>query len=293
MPTKDKVMAHKQVTVKELFPKIIRHFLLIALAVGMLYPIIWMFLSSFQENDEIFNVAAIFPRRWMFENYSNGWNSIPGHNFGDFFRNSLLISLIIVAGTLVSASLTAYPFSRLRFRGKKILFSLIIATLLLPGQILLIPRYILFVRFGWGDSYYPLTVPAFFAQVSGAFSIYLLIQFMKGIPKELDEAALVDGCGFFRQFAQIILPNSKPALFTVGIFSFIWSWDDFLNQLIYINSMSKFTVALALRMFTDNSAMTPWGQMFAMSILSILPCTLIFAAAQKYFVEGIVTTGLK
>jgi ABC-type glycerol-3-phosphate transport system permease component len=130
-------------------------------------------------------------------------------------------------------------------------------------------------------------------QAHGAFSIYLLIQFMRGIPKELDEAALVDGCGFFSQFFRIILPNSKPAIFTVGIFSFIWSWDDFLNQLIYVNSIGKFTVALALRMFTDNSAQIPWGQMFAMSILSILPCAIIFAGAQKYFVEGIVTTGLK
>ncbi|GHV40004.1 ABC transporter permease [Spirochaetia bacterium] len=271
----------------------IRHLLLIALALGMLYPIIWMFLSSFQANDEIFDVAAVFPRRWMFENYSNGWKSVPGHNFGEFFRNSFLISLLIVMGTVISASLTAYPFARLRFRGKNLLFSLVIGTLLLPGQILLIPRYILFVKFGWGDSYLPLTVPAFFAQVSGAFSIYLLIQFMRGIPKELDEAALVDGCGFFGQFFRIIIPNCKPALFTVGIFSFIWSWDDFLNQLIYVNSIGKYTVTLALRMFTDNSAVTPWGQMFAMSILSILPCAIIFAGAQKYFVEGIVTTGLK
>jgi ABC-type glycerol-3-phosphate transport system permease component len=272
---------------------IIRYILLVALALGMLYPIIWMFLSSFQANDEVFNVAAVFPRRWMFENYSNAWKSIPDHSFGEFFKNSFIISLSIVLGTIISASLTAYPFARLRFPGKTLLFSLIIGTLLLPGQILLIPRYILFVKFGWGDSYLPLTVPAFFAQVSGAFSIYLLIQFMRGIPKELDEAALVDGCGFFGQFFRIIIPNCKPALFTVAIFAFIWSWDDFLNQLIYVNSISKFTVALAMRMFTDNSAVTPWGQMFAMSVLSMAPCAVIFASAQKYFVEGIVTTGLK
>jgi ABC-type glycerol-3-phosphate transport system permease component len=259
----------------------------------MLYPIIWMFISSFQENDEIFSAAALLPRRWMFENYSKGWHSVPDHTFGQFFGNSFIISFSIVAGTIISAALTAYPFARLNFRGKNILFSLIIATLLLPGQILLIPRYLLFMKFGWGDSYLPLTVPAFFAQVGGAFSIYLLIQFMRGIPKELDEAALVDGCGFFGRFFRIILPNCKPAIFTVGIFSFIWSWDDFLNQLIYVNSIGKFTVSLALRMFTDNSSVIPWGQMFAMSILSILPCAIIFATAQKYFVEGIVTTGLK
>jgi ABC-type glycerol-3-phosphate transport system permease component len=263
------------------------------LAAGMLYPIIWMFFSSFQENDEIFNVAAVLPRRWMFENYSNGWMSIPEHHFGEFFRNSFQISLSIVLGTIVSCSMTAFPFARLRFRGKKLLFSLVLATLLLPSQILMIPRYLLFIKFGWGDTWRPLILPAFFAQVSGAFSIYLLIQFMRGIPKELDEAAIVDGCGYLTQFLWIIMPNCKPALFTVGIFSFIWSWDDFLNQLIYLNSIGKFTVALALRMFTDNAARTPWGQMFAMSILSIIPCAIIFAAAQRYFVEGIVTTGLK
>ncbi|MDR0639550.1 MAG: carbohydrate ABC transporter permease [Spirochaetaceae bacterium] len=272
---------------------LVKHLCLIAFAVGMLYPVIWMFLSSFQKNDEIFNVAAIFPRRWMFENYVNGWKSVPDHTFGTFFRNSFFLSFSIVAGTVISASLTAYPFARLKFRGQKILFSLVIATLLLPGQILLIPRYLLFVKFGWGDSYLPMNVPAFFAQAHGAFSIYLLIQFMRGIPKELDEAALVDGCGYFAQFFRIIIPNCKPALFTVGIFSFIWSWDDFLNHLIYLNSIGKFTVSLALRMFTDNSAQIPWGQMFAMSILSIAPCAAIFACAQRYFVEGIATTGLK
>jgi ABC-type glycerol-3-phosphate transport system permease component len=271
----------------------IKHIFLIALALGMLYPIIWMFFSSFQENEEIFDVAAVLPQRWMFENYSEGWFSVPQHNFGEFFRNSFFISFSIIAGTIISCSLTAFPFARLRFRGKKLLFSLVIATLLLPSQILMIPRYLLFIKFGWGDSWRPLIVPSYFAQVSGAFSIYLLIQFMRGIPKELDEAAIVDGCGYFTQFIRIIMPNCKPAVFTVGIFAFIWSWDDFLNHLIYINSIGKFTVALGLRLFVDNSTRTPWGQMFAMSILSILPCAIIFAAAQKYFVEGIVTTGLK
>lgn len=229
----------------------------------------------------------------MFENYPEGWTAVPRYTFGQFFINSFIVSGTIVIGTVISASLTAYPFARLRFRGKKLLFSLVLATLILPSQILLIPRYLLFLKFGWVNTYLPLTVPAFFAQVSGAFSIYLLIQFMRGIPKSLDEAALVDGCGYWRQFIGIILPNCKPALFTVAIFAFIWSWDDFLNQLIYLNNVNKFTVSLALRMFSDNAARIDWGQMFAMSILAILPCVAIYAGAQKYFVEGIVTTGLK
>jgi ABC-type glycerol-3-phosphate transport system permease component len=286
-------MNNDKIKTKRTGSAVIKHILLIALALFMLYPIIWMFLSSFQENYEIFDVKAVFPRRWMVENYYNGWKSVPEHSFSEFFLNSFQVSLLIVLGTIISASLTAFPFARLNFPGKKILFSLLIATLLLPSQILLIPRYLLFIRFGWGDSFKPLVVPAFFAQVSGTFSIYLLIQFMRGIPKELDEAAIIDGCGYFTQFYRIIIPNCKPALFTVGIFSFIWSWDDFLNQLIYLNSIGKFTVALALRIFTDSSSVTPWGQMFAMAILSIIPVAAIFAGAQRYFVEGIVTTGLK
>ena len=271
---------------------VFRHIFLILLALGMLYPVIWMFFASFQSNDEIFG-TRLFPSKWLVENYVDGWHSVPDYSFGKFFMNSFIVSLTIVIGTIISSALTAYPFARLRFRGKGWMFALVLGTLLLPNQILLIPRYLLYIKFGWGDSYLPLTVPAFFAQVSGAFSIYLLVQFMRGIPKELDEAALMDGCGFFAQFGRIILPNCKPALFTVGIFAFIWSWDDFLNQLIYLNSISKFTVSLALRMFSDSSSVIPWGQMFAMSVLSIVPCAAIFAAAQRYFVEGIATTGLK
>ena len=270
-----------------------KHIPLLFLSVFMLYPILWMFFGSFKANSEVFNVQKILPSRWMLENYINGWNSIPGHVFGDFFMNSFVLVIIITIGTLISVTLTAYPFARMRFKGKKALFVFLMATLLLPMQILLIPRYLLFIALGWTNSTLPLTVPSFFAQVNGTFFIYLLIQFMRGIPISLDESATVDGCGYFRRLVYIILPNCKPALFTIAIFSFIWNWDDFLNQLIYIDSIDKFTVSLALRMFNDNAATINWGELFAMGILTILPCMLIFAFAQKYFVEGITTTGFK
>ena len=270
-----------------------KHIPLILLSVFMLYPILWMFFGSFKANSEVFDVRTILPSRWMFENYINGWNSIPGHVFGDFFMNSVVLVLVITIGTLISVTLTAYPFARMRFKGKKALFVFLMATLLLPMQILLIPRYLLFIALGWTNSTMPLTVPSFFAQVNGTFFIYLLIQFMRGIPVSLDESATVDGCGYFRRLIYIILPNCKPALFTIAIFSFIWNWDDFLNQLIYLDSIDKFTVSLALRMFNDNAATINWGELFAMGILAILPCMLIFAFAQKYFVEGITTTGFK
>lgn len=272
---------------------ILKHILLIAFSLFMLYPVIWMFLGSFKSNEEIFSIYHFFPTKWHWENYLKGWMSVPRHNFGEFFLNSFRNSFLIVAGTIISCTLAAYPFARLRFKGKKLLFTCVLGTLMLPTQILLIPRYILFIKLGWTNSSIPLIVPAFFAQVNGAFSIYLMVQFMRGIPNALEEAARVDGCGFFARFFRIILPNCKPALFTIGIFSFIWSWDDFLNQLIYLDSTHKFTVSLALRMFNDNAARINWGELFAMSILSLFPMVLVFACAQKYFVEGITTSGLK
>lgn len=272
---------------------VVKNVFLIFLSLVMLYPVIWMFLGSFKENTEVFSLTQFFPSTWHFENYINGWNAIPQHQFGEFFVNSFLYSGLIVLGSLVSCSLAAYPFARLNFKGKNLLFAAVLATLMLPTQVLLIPRYILFTKFGWTNSPLPLVVPSYFAQVSGAFCIYMLVQFMRGIPKALEEAAVVDGCGFFRRFFQIILPNCKPALFTVGIFSFIWAWDDFLNQLIYLDSTEKFTVALALRMFNDSAAQINWGEMFAMAILSIAPMVIVYASAQKYFVEGISATGLK
>ncbi len=279
----------KKITAKVIF----RNIFLTAFALLMLYPIIWMFLGSFKANIEVFDSSVFFPTEWIWENYANGWYAVPKFTFLDFFINSFRNSILIVLGTLISCTLAAYPFARLNFKGKNVLFAYVLATLMLPTQILLIPRYMLFTQLGWTNSNLPLVVPSYFAQVSGAFCIYLMVQFMRGIPSALEEAAVVDGCGFFRRFFQIILPNCKPALFTIGIFSFIWSWDDFLSQLIYLDSTSKFTVSLALRMFNDNSSTIAWGELFAMSILSLLPMLIVFACAQKYFVEGISTSGLK
>lgn len=272
---------------------LIKNIFLILITAFMLYPIIWMLLGSFKSNEEVFSLTQFFPSKWHFENYVDAWSAIPPYNFGTFFLNSFLISGLTTVGTVISCTLAAYPFARMDFRGKKLFFSCVIATLILPSQILLIPRFIMFSKVGWTDSYLPLVVPSFFCQVSGAFCIYMMVQFMRSIPNELEEAAVVDGCGLSRRLLSVILPNCKPALFTIAIFSFIWSWDDFLNQLIYLNTTVKFTVALALRMFNDNQSVINWGELFSVSILSITPVALIYAFAQKYFVEGIATTGLK
>lgn len=273
--------------------KIGKYIFLIFLTMVMLYPLIWMFLGSFKSNEEVFSLVHFFPSVWHFENYRDAWNAIPRFTFGTFFMNSFIISGLITVGAVISCTMAAYPIARLRFKGKGFIFSCVIASLLLPTQILLIPRFIMFSKIGWTNSWLPLIVPAFVCQVYGAFCIYMMVQFMRAIPVELEEAAIVDGCGVVRRLFTVILPNCKPAVFTIAIFSFIWSWDDFLNQLVYINSTEKMTISLALRMFNDNSAVTNWGQLFAVSILSLLPIAIIYAFAQKYFVEGISTTGLK
>ncbi len=259
----------------------------------MAYPMLWMFFSSFKANEEVFTSTQLLPTEWHFGNYVDGWFAFPRESFTTFFLNSFFISIMIVIGCLISCTLAAYPFARLNFPFKKLLFAILLGTLMLPSQVLLIPRYILYTQLGWSNSYNPLIIPAFFAQVSGAFFIYLMVQFMRSVPNELSESAFIDGCGHTRIFTSIILPNCKPPLFSIAIFAFIWSWDDFLNQLIYIDSPPMFTVSLALRMFNDDSALINWGSLFGISILSILPCLIIFACAQKYFVEGISTTGLK
>ncbi|MCL2034655.1 MAG: carbohydrate ABC transporter permease [Oscillospiraceae bacterium] len=262
------------------------------IGIVMIYPLIWMFMSAFKETGQIFHTAtSLIPEKWTLENYANGWNGVSGVTFGRFFLNSFIISGLGTVGALVSSSLVGYSFSRGRFKGRKLLFALMLSTLMLPAQVLMIPQFLWFNTLGWVGSYLPLIVPTFFA-IQGFF-VYLITNFMDGIPKELDEAAKIDGCSFYSIFARIILPLSVPALITAGIFSFIWKWDDFLGALLYVRGTINFPASLALRMFSDPSTATDWGAIFAMSILSLVPVVTIFITLQRYLVEGISTTGLK
>ncbi|WP_141504636.1 carbohydrate ABC transporter permease [Paenibacillus luteus] len=270
---------------------VLKHVMLIALSLCMIYPILWLLLGSFKANNEIFTVSSFWPSEFIWSNYAKGWSAVPGFTFANFFLNSMMISLLVVAGSIISCCLVAFPFARMTFPLKRLWFSVLLGTLMLPGQVLLIPRYVIFSDIGWINTYLPLVVPAFLA--TNVFFVYLMIQFMRGIPRELDEAAIVDGCGPFRTFLLILLPNCKPVIYTVAIFSFLWSWDDYFEQLLYLNEVRKFTVQLALQMFVDNAAQIQWGSLFAMSILSILPPMLVFFFAQKHFVEGVATSGIK
>lgn len=193
--------------------------------------------------------------------------------------------------TIASSALVAYGFARFNFPFKKQLFAILIATLMLPNSVIIIPRYVLFNKFGWVDSYMPFWVPALLACYP--FFIYQLIQFMRGIPRDLDESACIDGCGTFRIFWQILLPLMKPALFSAGLFQFLWTYNDYFNSLIFINSVKKYTISLALRLSVDAESVVVWGRVMAMACVAVLPLVLLFFAAQKYFVEGIATSGLK
>src|SRR5659263_201342 len=270
--------------------RIISHIILIILGLGLIYPLIWLILSTFKENQDLFISIKLLPENWIFDAYIKGWAGVSKgaqFTFLTFFENSFMLVIPTVVFTIVSSTIVAYGFTRFDFPLKKLFFSLMISTLLLPNAVIVVPRYIIFRNLKWLDSYLPFYVPAMLA--TSAFFVFLMVQFLRGIPKELDESAKIDGCNSLQILISIILPLAKPALFSIGIFQFMWTWNDFFNSMIYINSVSKFTVALGLRLAIDNASDTQWNQVLAMSLVSIIPCIALFAFAQKYFVEGIAT----
>jgi multiple sugar transport system permease protein len=271
----------------------LRLLLLLALLAIVLYPLIWMVGTSVKSPEEIASNIGLFPESFTPGNFTAGWQKFDV-NFGRFFLNSAMVSGLTVVGNTVSCLLAAYAFGRLRFRLRKFWFSIMIATLLLPGHVLIIPQYILFRNLGWvgGDwPYLPLLVPQFLA--TEAFFVFLMVQFMRGIPRELDEAAKIDGASPYSIFQHVILPLSRPALVTTAIFSFIWTWNDFFRQLVYLSDLEKYTAPVALTLFIDSSGQSSVGPMFAMSVLSLAPVFLFFVAFQRMLVEGINTSGLK
>ncbi len=268
------------------------HIFIVALGLLMIYPVVWMIVSSFKPNNMIFSDPGLIPKVMTFENYVAGWKGYAGTTFGNFFANSLIMCAVAIVGNLISCSMAAYAFSRLKFVGKRFWFMVMMITLMLPGHVTLVPRYILFNTFGWVGTYLPIIVPKFLA--TDAFFVFLLVQFMRSLPKEIEEAAIVDGCTKLGVFLRIILPLSTPALVTTALFTFLWTWDDFFNHLLYLTRPEIFTVSRALRTFVgDAGAVSNWGGALSMSTLSIIPAFILFFALQKYFVQGISTTGIK
>jgi len=269
---------------------VLSHAALLAASILMLYPLLWMLSASFRPETEIFTSASIWPSEWSIDAYFRGWNGLRV-SFSVFFTNSFVIAFLAVAGNVLACSLAAYAFARLEFKGRRFWFALMLMTLMLPYQVTLIPQYVLFRSIGWVDTILPLVVPKFLA--SDAFFVFLMVQFFRAIPRELDEAAMMDGAGPWRIYWKIMLPLSTPVLATAAIFTFIWTWDDFFGPLIYLNKMSDYTVMLGLRTFTDSTGTSDYGGLFAMSVLSLVPIFLFFLFFQRLLIEGIATTGMK
>ena len=267
------------------------HVVLVVLLLVALYPIAYMIGTSVKSPQEIANNVDIWPLRFTPGNYPDGWSAIPGVTFARFFGNSIVIAAGVVIGNVVSCALAAFAFARLQFPLRGLWFALMIGTLLLPHHVLIVPQYVLFNALGWINTPLPLIVPKLLA--TDAFFVFLMVQFMRGIPRTLDEAAAIDGCGPYRRFFHVVLPLTKPALVTTAVFSFIQSWNDFFTQLVYLNNIDTYTVPIGLRLFLDSSGQNAIGPMFAMSVLSLVPVFLFFLFFQRLIVEGINTSGIK
>lgn len=262
--------------------------LLIGLAVVFTTPLIWLLSTALKDDAQM----AVWPPVWIpnplrWENFWLAWTS---GNFGLYFLNTTVITISATLGQLLTASMAAFGFARLRFPGRELLFSILLATLMLPYVVTLVPTFILFKNLGWLDSFRPLIVPAYFG--GGAFFIFLLRQFFRTLPPEIFEQATIDGASNYRIYAQILLPISKPALSTVAIFGFMAHWNDFLAPLIYINSPEKFTLTLGLRRFMSLTDVR-FQEMMAMALLMTLPVIVVFFFFQQYFIQGVVMSGLK
>ncbi|WP_369371616.1 carbohydrate ABC transporter permease [Promicromonospora sp. Populi] len=267
-----------------------RHVVLIVAGIVMIYPLLWMLASSFKPDALIFAEPGLIPTDFTTENYSRGWNSLA-HPFSYYLMNSFMVVSGAVLGNVVACSLAAYAFARLNFRFRRLWFAVMLMSIMLPIHVIIVPQYVLFSELGWLNTFLPLIVPKFLA--TDSFFVFLMVQFFRGVPKELDEAARIDGAGHGRIFLQIMLPLAVPALATTAIFTFIWTWNDFLSQLIFLTDPDMYTVPIALRAFLDSTGQSSWGAMFAMSVLSLVPLFLMFLLGQRYLVRGIATTGLK
>lgn len=264
----------------------------LAVLAVVLYPVVWVIGASFKPSKDVINSLQLFPGHPILTNFKGLAKGIADISIWTFFQNSLFYALGSVLGILISCSLTAYAFARIRFAGRNLLFSLMIGTLLLPYHVLLIPQYVMFQKLQLVNTYVPLLIGKYLA--TEAFFVFLMVQFMRNLPKELDEAARLDGCGHLRIYWSIVLPLCRPALITSAIFTFINAWNDFMGPLIYLNEPGKYTVSLGLMMFRDSDGVAAnYGGMIAMSLVALLPVLLFFLAFQRYLIDGMATSGLK
>jgi len=270
--------------------RLTKHAVLIAVGLLMIYPLLWMLASSFKPDALIFSEPGLIPTDFTTENYAQGWNALS-HPFSHYLINSFLVVAGAIVGNVVSCSLAAYAFARLNFRFRGLWFAVMLISIMLPIHVIVVPQYVLFSELGWLNTFLPLIVPKLLA--TDSFFIFLMVQFFRGVPRELDEAARIDGAGHARIFVSIMLPLAAPALATTAIFTFIWTWNDFFSQLIFLTDPDLYTVPVALRAFLDSTGESSWGAMFAMSIVSLIPLFVMFLLGQRFLIRGIATTGLK
>ncbi|WP_370296008.1 carbohydrate ABC transporter permease [Poseidonocella sp. HB161398] len=281
-------MKHRR---KALRSSILRYSLLTIVGLIMIYPLIWLVGASFKTNAEMFSSAGFWPKNPTISGYIEGWQTSTPYTFGRFFVNTMWIIIPKTIGTAISCTLVAYGFARFEFPGKKFLFMTVIATLLLPNVVTRIPQYLLFRDIGWLDSFLPLWVPS--ALAGDAFFVFMVIQFLRAIPRDMEEAARVDGATTLQTLIYIVVPMLMPALISVCLFQFMWTMNDFLGPLIYISSVEKYPVSLALKLSIDTTEAFAWNQILAMSVLALAPSLIVFFMAQKYFIEGISSGGVK
>lgn len=267
------------------------HVSMLAVLAIVLYPLLWVVTASLKGNTDIITDTSLWPETITWEHFANAFDGLAGIPLWRFFWNSTLIAALSVVGVVISCSMTAYALGRLRFPGRTAMLGIVIATLLLPGQVMLIPQYLIFSELEVTNTYVPLVIGKFLALES--FFVLLYIQFLRGIPRELDQAAKIDGAGHFRIFFSILLPLLRPAVVTSSIFTFIWSWNDFLGPLIYLYDMEKFPLPRLLQSYSNTEGVTNWGGMMAMTLLSLVPVVLFFLVFQKFLIKGIATSGVK
>lgn len=281
-----------QSNTKKVLGSIRFHILTIILGLIMVYPLIWLLMSSFKSNDTMFqNTFSLWPSQWdAAKNYASGWTGVSGIPFGKFIVNTLLVDLVGTAGCVLFSVMAAYALSRIEFVGRKFWFTCLIITMLIPSQVMVVPQYLIFKKLNLINTLTSLALPWFFGT---AFFVFLIMQFIRGLPVELDEAAEIDGCSKIGIFFRIILPLASPAIVTSTIFAFYWIWQDFFQPLIFMSKPDSYTVSLALNLFLDPNSLNNYGGLFAMSVISLIPVIVIFLIFQKYLVEGIATTGMK
>lgn len=272
---------------------VVFHLISVAVLVIVLYPVVWMLVSSFRPTSEIIGNVSLFPDpdTTSFDNYVRALSGIGGVSFWTFFKNSLILAVGSVVGIAISGSLSAYALARIRFPGRNLWFSLMIATLLLPFHVVIIPQYIVYNNLGLVNSFWPLLLGKFLA--AEAFFVFLMVQFMRNLPRELDEAARIDGAGHLRIYRSIMLPLMKPALVTSSIFAFIWSWNDFFGPLLFLKDPELYSLPIALRLYVDQTTTSDYGAQMAMAVLALVPVILFFIVFQRHLVEGVATQGLK